>query len=407
MSPSKVSAGKRSMGKWLFWLLFGVLAIALMIGVLRPEPVWVDVAEARRGPIEVTIAEQGTTRVKDRFVVSSPVTGFLHRLEFQVGDEVIPGELLTHVNPMPSEMLDARSRAEAQARVAAVQSALNSARQKVSAARADAEFANSEYQRLQSLESSQFVSRERLDEIKTALTRARAILRSAVFEEEVASHELAGARTHLEVSAARAAGEKPAEQVALRSPVNGAVLGIMRKSEGIIQAGEAILELGDAGALEVVVDVLSSDAVRLTPGTLARLHGWGGSPLNAVVRRIEPVGFEDISALGVKEQRVQVILDLTSPRADWANLGDGYAVDAEFILWSSEDSLQIPASSLFVTDGASFVFVIEDDTAHVTPVETGRSNGLSTVILDGLDEGDKVVRHPSRELEDGDRIQVR
>lgn len=403
-----MATGRRfSWGKWGFWSVFAVLAITVFGFVLRPDPLWVDIANVERGPMEVTITEQGTTRVKDRYLVSAPVTGFLHRLELKVGDIVIPGELLTHVNPMPAEMLDARSRAEAQARIGAAQSALNSTRQHVSAARAEADFANSEYQRLRRLEQASFVSQERLEELKTAATRANAILRSALFDEEVAAHELAAARTRLEVSAAQAEGEKPAEQVAVRSPVNGAVLGIVRKSEGVIRAGEAIVELGDPGALEVVVDVLSFDAVKLAPGTAARLTGWGGIALEALVNRVEPVGFEDVSALGVKEQRVRVILELTSPREQWQVLGDGYAVDAEFILWSSANSLQVPASALFRRNGQWYVFVVADGRAWTRPVQAGRSNGLMTELLEGLEEGEPVVRHPSRELDDGDRIALR
>ncbi len=398
---------KRSTGKWLFWSVLAVLAIAVFAAVLRPDPLWVDVAKAKRAPFEVTITEQGTTRVKDRYIVSSPVTGVLHRLELDVGDLVIPGELLSYVNPMPAEMLDARSRAEAQARVDVARSALQSIRQKVRAAQADAEFATQEYQRLRQLGDASFVSQERLDELKTAMTRANAILKSALFEEEVAAHELAGAQTRLDISAARANGEKPEERVAVRSPVSGAVLQMMRQSEGVIRAGEAILELGDPGALEVVVDVLSFDAVKLQPGMPTRLIGWGGTALDAVVHRVEPVGFEEVSALGVKEQRVRAILQLTSPREQWQSLGDGYAVDAEFILWSSDDSLQIPASSVFHENGQAFVFAIEDERAVARSVIIGQTNGLMTVILEGLEVGDAVVRHPSRELESGDRIETR
>ncbi|WP_166265612.1 efflux RND transporter periplasmic adaptor subunit [Marinobacter caseinilyticus] len=402
-----MAGSEHSMAKWLFWSVFGLLAITVMVYVLRPEPVWVDLAPVSRGPMQVTIQEEGTTRVKDRYVVSSPVTGYLHRVDLNVGDLVIPGELLTNVNPMPASMLDARTRAEAEAKVEAAQSALNSVRQKVSAARADAEFAQNEYQRMLVLERSKFVSRERVQQAHATATRAEAILRSALFDEEVAAHELAAARTRLEVSAARSEGEQPAERVAVRSPVNGAVLNILRKSEGVIQAGEAILELGDPGALEVVVDVLSFDAVKLEPGMKTRLNGWGGTALEAVVRRVEPVGFEDVSALGVEEQRVKVIADMVSPREQWQMLGDGYSVDAEFILWQSPDVLQVPASALFQHHDQPAVFLAIDDRAVIQTVATGRSNGLMTAVHSGVEEGAQVVRHPGREMNDGDRIQVR
>ncbi len=398
---------KHMAGKWLFWSVLGILAIVVVAYVLRAEPVWVDVAVMQRGPMEVTLLEEGKTRVKDRYVVSSPVTGYLHRVELDVGDQVIPGELLTEVDPMPASVLDARSRAEAKAKVEAARSALNSIRQKTRAAAADAELAEAEYQRLLTLDRSDFVSREHLQQAQSTAARTQAILRSARFDEEVAAHELAAARTRLEVSAARSEGEQPAERLALRSPVNGSVLGILRKSEGVIQAGEAVLELGDPGALEVVVDVLSFDAVKLQPGVKARLNGWGGSPLEAVVRRVEPVGFEDVSALGVEEQRVRVIADMVTPRERWEMLGDGYRVDAEFILWQSADVLQVPASALFQHNGQPAVFLANEEQAVMQAVKTGQSNGLMTAVESGLAEGDQVVRHPGRELNDGDRIRFR
>lgn len=394
-------------GKRLFWSLMAALTVVTFAFILRPEPVWVDLSTAQRGPLEVTVREEGKTRVKDRYLVSSPVTGFVQRLELDVGDTVIPGELLTLIDPMPASILDARSRAEAEARVAAARSSLQSIRQKAAAAEADADFSQQEYQRLLALKPSSFVSDEQLQQARTTAARAQAILRSARFDEEVASHELAAAQTRLQVSSATANGGKPAERVAVRSPIHGAVLGLVRKSEGIVQAGEPLLELGDPGTLEVVVDVLSFDAVKLEPGLATRLTGWGGPTLNAVIRRVEPVGFQDVSALGVEEQRVKVIADMLSPHEHWQLLGDGYRVDAEFILWQAEDALQVPASALFRHNNGYAVFKVTGDRANIQPVETGPGNGLSTVILSGLNEGDRVVRHPGRGLDDGDRIRVR
>ncbi|NWO08240.1 MAG: HlyD family efflux transporter periplasmic adaptor subunit [Alteromonadaceae bacterium] len=398
---------QRITGKRIFWALLAVIALAAFAFVLRPEPVWVDLATVERGPMEVTLVEEGKSRVKDRYQISAPVTGYLHRPQLEVGDPVIPGELLTWVDPMPATMLDARSRAEAQARIQAARASLESIRQKVTAAEAEAEFAASEYQRLQRLADSRFVSAEQLQQARTTAARAQAIMRSARFDQEVAEHQLAAARTRLQVSAASEAGEKPAERVAVRSPVNGAVLSLIRESEGVIQAGEPILEVGDPGALEVVVEVLSFDAVKLAPGTAVRLHGWGGPALEASVRRIEPVGFEDISALGVEEQRVQVIADMISPRKQWAQLGDGYRVDAAFVLWQSDDTLQVPASAIFQHNGEHAVFRVQDGVASLQPVTIGQSNGLITAITEGLSPGDQVVRHPGRELEDGDRVRER
>jgi HlyD family secretion protein len=277
----------------------------------------------------------------------------------------------------------------------------------VAAAEAEADLAIRELARLQALSDEHFVSDERLQQARAAADRAKAILRSARFDEEVMAHELAAARTRLEVSAARANGDGAVERVPVRSPVNGSVLGVVRKSEGVIQAGEAILELGDPGALEVVVDVLSFDAVNLRPGIEARLTGWGGGTLDAVVRRVEPVGFEDVSALGVEERRVQVVADITSPPDAWQSLGDGYRVDAEFLLWRSDNVLQVPESAVFVRGGQHQVFRVADDRAVLTDVSVGRTNGFHTVVQDGLTEADRVVRHPDRQLEHGSQVRVR
>jgi len=396
-----------ALGKWIFWSVIALLAITVFFFILRPDPVWVDLATVERGPMEVTVLEEGKTRVKDRYQISAPVTGYLHRLPMEVGDPVIPGELLTYLAPIPASILDTRSRAEAEARVAAANAMVQSIRQQVAAAQADAEFARQEYQRLQSLEASRFVSSEQLQQARTAAARAQAILRSATFDEEVAVHELAAARTRLQLSSASQNGERPAERVAIRSPVSGAILNIVRKSEGVIHTGEAILEVGDPGALEVVVDVLSFDAIKLKPGLQTRLTGWGGPELEAVIKRVEPVGFVDVSALGVEEQRVKVIVDMVSQHERWELLGDGYRVDAEFILWQSEDTLQVPASALFRHEGGHAVFLVNGDVANIQSVDIGASSGLATVVTDGLKAGDRVVRHPGRGLNDGDRVRVR
>ncbi|QSP93562.1 HlyD family efflux transporter periplasmic adaptor subunit [Marinobacter salinisoli] len=398
---------QRSVGKWIFWTLFAGLVIGAVYWAARPEPVWVDLAPVVTGSFEVSITEEGKTRVKDRYLVSSPVAGYLHRVSLEIGDPVEPGQLLTEVEPMPAGILDARSRAEAQARVGAARSALNSARQKVAAAEAEAQFTADELVRLQSLSSKHFISEDRLQQALAAKNRAQAFLNSARFDEEVMAHELAAARTRLEVSAAQSNGGEAFDRVGVRSPVKGAVLGIVRTSEGVIQAGEPILEVGDPTALEVVVDVLSFDAVNLSEGVQVRLDGWGGSSLQAVVQRVEPVGFEDVSALGVKEQRVQVVADIVSPAEHWDTLGDGYRVDATFVLWSADKVLQVPASSVFYADEGTYVFRADDATARLVPVTVGKSNGLHTVIEEGLGEGNLVIRHPDRQLEHGDRVRYR
>lgn len=393
-------------GRALFWGLIGVAAIVVIGMAFRPQPVWVDAATATRQPLEVTIVEEGRTRVQDRYVVSAPVAGYLRRIELEVGERVKQGQLLTRLEPLRSEALDPRSLAEAQARVAAAQASLAAAEQQVAAAEADDKLASQELVRIRQLAEKQLVSVEVLQQTEAAATRAAAALRSSRFGVDVARHELQAARMRVSVSASSGA-DSGSDLVSILAPVSGAVLQRLRQSEGVVSPGQALLELGDPAALEVVVDVQSFDAVQIQPGTEVRLTGWGGEPLMALVRTVEPVGFTQVSALGVEEQRVRVVLGMTSPREQWALLGDGYRVDAHFILWRSDDVLVVPESAIFRRGGDSFVFVIDSDVAVQRAVSTGRGDGFRIGIVDGLTEGEQVVRHPDNSLSDGVRVRSR
>jgi HlyD family secretion protein len=229
-------------------------------------------------------------------------------------------------------------------------------------------------------------------------------LRSAEFAVEVAHYELEAAQTALQYSFG-SDEDASLETVALRAPIASRVLQIHRESEGVLATGEALLEIGDPAALEVAVDVLSADAVRIQPGTRVELLRWGGSQvLEAVVRTTEPTGFTHISALGVEEQRVWVIADLVSPRSDWEQLGDGYRVEARFILWHADDVLQVPTSALFRHNDSWAVFTIDAGKARLTMVSTGRGNGLVTQIVNGIVAGERVILHPDDRIADGVRV---
>jgi HlyD family secretion protein len=391
-----------------WWLgLVGVLVLAGVVAGFLPRPVPVDLAPLERGPLTVTVEEEGKTRVIDRYVVSAPVAGFARRIELDVGDAVARGDQLLLLEPLRSDVLDPRRRAEAEARVASARSAMLAAEQNASAADADEELARLELQRIEKLARIQYVAEDELDRARAQARAAAAKLRSAQFALEVARHELEAARTALEYSAAGDGGEPP-ETVAIRSPVDGRILRLMRESEGVVDSGEPLFEVGDPGALEVEVDVLSSDAVRIAPGTRVRFTRWGGDePLEGVVRVVEPTGFTKISALGVEEQRVLVISDIVSPPAEWQRLGDGYRVEASFVLWQAEDVLQAPASALFRDGGGWAVFVNRNGRAVLTPVATGARNGLHVQILDGLRAGDEVVIHPGDDVHADGRIRPR
>lgn len=390
----------------------GLIALGLAVAgailySFLPGAVPVETVPAASGHMEVTVVEEGKTRVIDRFVISSPVAGFARRIELDIGDPVAKEQPLVTVEPLRSTVLDPRSRAEAEARVAAAQAALQSAQEDEQAAASAAEYAQSELERIRPLFEEGFASKEVLDQDETEARRTLAAHRSAKFSVDVARFNLEAARTALRYSGAGDAGALP-EKVAVRSPVDGRVLKIHRKSEGVVGAGEPLLEVGDPHALEIEVDVLSADAVNVKPGTLVRFERWGGpGVLKGQVRVVEPVGFTKISALGVEEQRVLVISALISPPQLWERLGDGYRVEAHFIVWEGDNVLHIPTSALFRHGDGWAVFMVDGSRARLRPVEVGHRSGLEAQILSGLEEKDAVITHPDDAITDGARVRVR
>ena len=391
---------RRGIGMALLALL-GVVALAYGF---RPAPVSVDTATVARGPLTVSVSAQGMTRLQDRFVVSAPVSGHLQRISLRAGDRVTQGTVLARLTPAHAEVLDPRSRALAQARVAAAEAALAAAQQQAHATVSEAEYAHSEYQRLLRLcEGPCVISEDELQRAETRMRHSQAQQRSAAFAVEVARFELAGARTALEPFTTEAVDL--AAGIAVRSPVDGQVLALIRESEGLVAAGQPLLEIGDPHRLEVVVDLLSSDAVRVEPGSRVLFERWGGEAvLEGRVRLIEPTGFTKVSALGVEEQRVWVVIDLVSPPQAWQRLGGGYRVEARFILCEAEEILQIPASALFRYQGGWAVFVVEQGRAQRRSVVLGRSTGLRAQILDGVAQGETVILHPDGGIEPGTRV---
>jgi HlyD family secretion protein len=394
---------RRSLGLAAFAL---VVAVALAWG-FWPRAVAVELGTVARGPLAVTVEEEGRTRVRDRFELSVPVAGHVRRLDLLAGDPVAEGQAAAELEPLRSAVLDPRSRAEAEARVASAQSALQAAEQKAAAATAEAGRARGEHERRKRLCESGCISKEELENAAMLARRTEAEQRSAEFGIQVARFELEAARTALGYSAAQGQAP-PAERVTIRSPVAGRVLRVLRRSEGPVQAGEKLLEVGDPRALEVEVDVLSSEAVRIEPGARVRFDRWGGEGLlEGRVRTVEPAGFTKVSALGVEEQRVWVIADITSPPEQWARLGDGYRVEAAFVIWEGADVLQAPVSALFRSNDGWAAFVVRDGVARLQPVRVGRRNALTAQVLDGLGAGETVVLHPSNAVRDGVRVRPR
>jgi len=384
--------------------IVAVVVVGLLIFGFWPQAVHVEAVAVKQAPMAVTIEEEGRTRIIDRYVIAAPVDGVACRVQLNVGDPVKQGEVLLNVSPLKSPVLDKRSQAQAEARVAAAQSNLRAAREQATAAEAAARLAATEHARLKPLLEKKLVARDAYDKALTAVQTTAAAKRSADFNVEVASYELDAARSMLHYADSKG----QAERIPVSSPINGRVLKVSHECEGPVRTGDTLLVVGDPAALEVEVDVLSADAVKLKPGMRVLFDRWGGEgSLQGVVRTIEPVGRTKVSALGVEEQRVLVICDFTSPYEKWQRLGDGYRVEARFVLWQADDVLQVPASSLFRYQDGWAVFVISDGRAQRRQVDIGQRNGLSAQVVDGLKPGEQVINHPSDEVENGRRVKIR
>jgi HlyD family secretion protein len=390
----------------------GIILIALAVAGglafgFMPRPIPVELASAVRGPLKVTVEEEGKTRVMERYVIVAPMSGYARRITWKVGEAVRAGEELVVIEPARSAALDPRSRAQALAQVQAAEARLAAAHENARAAAAQAELAGQTLARVAGLRKDQFVAQQDLDRARTEQDRARAAKLAAEHAVNVARFELETARVTLEQTERLQAGG-PAETLSVRAPVGARVLKVARESEGPVQAGQTLLEIGDPQALEVEVEVLSTQAVRIAPGTRVLFDRWGGeSTLEGVVRVVEPFGYTKVSALGVEEQRVRVIADFVSPREQWQRLGDGYRVEARFVVWAGDDVLQIPASALFRRNGGWAVFVVQDGRARLTPVTIGQRAGLTAEVVSGLAPGEQVISHPDDTIRDGIRIRPR
>jgi HlyD family secretion protein len=394
--------------KWIRRALiaFAVLAVVgLIVVAWIPNPVEVEVAEVVRGPLVVTVNEDGRTRVKDRYLVSAPITGNLARLDLEAGDAIEEGQILARLVPLPPPLLDSRTRAEAKARVDSAIAARRQAQAAVNRARFQRDFAKQESERALAVVQQGGLARSDADRAVSTYRGSEEDLRSAEFGGRVAEHQLTLAQTALMQLTGK--GEE-GEQLDISSPVAGQVLKVFQESEGVALSGTAIVEVGDPSALEVVVDVLSQDATRIPAGAATTIERWGGkNSLRGHVRVVEPSAFTKLSALGVEEQRVNVIIDMDDRRELWSSLGDGYRVEARISVWEGENVLKVPASAVFRSEEAWATFVVEEETAVVRTVELGETNGLETEVLSGLAEGDSVIAYPSDSVRDGVSVKAR
>jgi HlyD family secretion protein len=376
------------------------LAIAaVIIAALRPSPVRVEAVPVVEGPMRVTVDEEGEARAHDRFVLSSPVAGRLERVELHEGDPIAKGQPVATVEPSP---LDPMQREEVLARVGSAEASRREADEQVRRARADYEQCRRERARAEQLVEDGLISVQTLEQAKTAEVTSKSEIEAAVFRAQAAAAEVEVARAGLlALDSARHDAER---LVTLRSPVKGRVLRVVEKSERVLSAGSPIVVLGDAHRLEVVVDVLSTDAVNIQPGATMLLEGWGGDvALRARVRTVEPSAFTKVSALGVEEQRVNIVADFVDSPGP---LGDGYRVETKTIIWETDTAVKVPLSALFRSGERWCVFVAASGRTERRTVEIGHMNQTEAEVLGGISVGEFVIPHPPSELEDGERIQL-
>jgi HlyD family secretion protein len=379
-------------------LIAAVLVILAVVAMaMIPESIEVDLTTVSSGPLRVTLDEDGETRVRDRFVVSAPVAGRLQRIVLEPGDAVVKGRtVVARVAPAPAPLLDPRTRGDLNAAVDAARAAVGGAIAERGRAATALARARTTLARQQELMKAGAISADALEAAETSVRTAEDALKAAEFTVSRAEYELELARARL---AGPGAGGRAVDVVA---PVDGVILKRLHESETVVPAGEPILEIGNPQNLEIVADFLSTDAVQIKPGAPVLIEQWGGpDPLNGRVRRVDPSGFMKVSALGVEEQRVNVVIDFVDQLEASELLGDGYRVEIRIVTWESDDVLKLPVSSLFRTEGDWAVFTASEGIASRRRVEIGRRNGLEAEILSGISEGERVIVHPSDDVADG------
>ena len=382
----------------IFYLLVLMGVGLLLYFAFRPSAVLVETANIARGPLQVTIDEEGETRAHDRFIIAAPVTGRLNRIEMHEGDKVRKDEVVAVLNPLP---LDMRQKEEVIARVQAAESLKKEAEERAAHVLADYEQAKRERVRIEKLKMDGFASQQSLEQAKNAEVTAANELAAAKFRVQSASSEVQIAKAGM-IAIEEGIKEK---LIRLKSPADGYVLRILEKSEHVVNAGTNLMMVGDKKNLEVVIDLLSSDAVKVKPGDTVFLENWGGEKqLRAKVRLVEPYAFTKISALGIEEQRVNVVADFVDPPE---SLGDGYRVEGSIVIWNNDNVLKAPSNALFRQGDSWSVFIVKNGIARRHNVKVGHRNPLEVEILAGLGPGDEVVLHPSNEIRDGIRVQRR
>ena len=390
--------------RYVFWLVIAVVVALAAWAFTRPTIVEVEAADVVRAPLRVTIDEEGETRLRRRFVISAPVSGRVLRIESRPGDSVKAGQIVAVIEPAAPVPLDARTRAGAEARVQTAEAAIERVRAERQKLTVDRQQAEIDAARAKQLYDAGYGSREIWEQAAARVQSLTEAIRATEAAGRAAEFEAAAAKSVLISGAEQSSGRA----VSVPAPTSGLILKRMQESEAVVTPGAPLLEIGNLDDLEIVTDLLSTDAVKVKPGAKVEIDRWGGQgTLAAVVQRVEPAGFMKISALGVEEQRVNVIVDFVDPREKRASLGDGYRVEVRIVTWEKPDALTVPTSSLFRTDGQWSVFLIDGETVKRQPVKIGERNERAAEVLEGLSPGQQVVAYPGESLAEGVLIQVR
>lgn len=390
----------------LLWVIITVVLILVLAYLFKPRAIIVDMAQVTKGALQEIISDEAKTRVHDVYTLSAPVTGHLRRITAEVGD---PVERLTtvvaEIEPIDPDFLDPRSEAQAKADIKTAHSALSLAQAEVNQAQAELDFALAEFNRMRELRVSNSVSARELDNSERAYKTTRAALATAQAGLQMRVYELERSKALMLSPSETQTQHGSCQCVSITAPVSGRILKVLNKSEGVVMAGTSLLEIGNPEDLEIVVELLSFDAVKVEPGQVVNIKNWGGSqPLTGRVNRIEPIGFMKISALGIEEQRVNVIVDIISEYSRWARLGHGYQVDVEIVLWDGSDLLSVPVTALFRDQGKWAIFVVRDNTAQKKIVRIGHKNAFNVEVVSGLNEGDWYVSHPNNQIADNVKV---
>ncbi|MFM9118572.1 MAG: efflux RND transporter periplasmic adaptor subunit [Planctomycetota bacterium] len=391
-----------------------LLTLILVSGILLAYALWpaaiiVDLAPVTRGSLQVTVAEDGKTRVKERYIISAPLAGQMSRIDFHAGDDVEAEKtVLTTISPIDPLLLDARALAEAEARVSAAEAALEQSLARLDAARESQRLAEDQFLRAKRLITTRSIPPAEYDQAEHEERIAAGALRAAEFGNHVAQFELTVAQAAFIRTRPKSDPAAQNQRLEVRSPVAGQVLRVIHESAGVVTAGQQLIEIGNPRELELEIDLLSADAARTKPGAKVLLEQWGGTaPLRGRVRLIEPSGFMKVSALGVEEQRVNVIADFEETPETLLPLGDAFRVEARIVIWESPEVTKVPAGALFRQGDSWAVFLAQQGRVERRLVTIGQNNGQEAEVLEGLVAGDMVVVYPSDQVRAGRRVRSR